>query len=100
VPIRLISFEARPFATQPRVANGASWMYLAVLLEQRREGAASRGEATAGTMPPGVVGGAETVAFYIAFFLWPSQQARLFQAMTVLVVVNVVLRLLWGKRHL
>jgi len=47
-----------------------------------------------------VVGGAETIAFYIAFFLWPSQQARLFQAMTVLVLVNVVLRLLWGKRHL
>lgn len=107
IPVALVARQPTPTLATAGVlllaafyVNGASWMYLAAVLEQRREGAASRGEATAVTMAPGVVGGAETIAFYIAFFLWPSQQARLFQAMTMLVLVNVVLRLLWGKRHL
>jgi len=37
--------------------NAASWMYLSALLEARHEGAASRGETTSATMPPGIVGG-------------------------------------------
>ena len=59
--------------------NAASWMYLAAILEQRHEGATARGESTAVTMPPGLIGGAETVGFYVAFFLWPAYQTWLFQ---------------------
>lgn len=80
--------------------NAASWMYLAAILEQRHEGAAARGESTAVTMPPGVIDGAETIGLYVAFFLWPSHQAWLFHAMASLVLVNVVLRLIWARRHL
>jgi phosphatidylglycerophosphate synthase len=78
--------------------NAASWMYLAALLERRQEGAGARGEPT--TVPSGLVGGAETVAFYILFFLWPAQQVRLFGVMAALVLVNVLLRLYWATRHL
>jgi phosphatidylglycerophosphate synthase len=107
IPVALVARQPTPTFAMAGVlllaafyVNGASWMYLAAILERRREGAVSRGEATAATMPPGVVGGAETAAFYIAFFLWPSQQAGLFQAMAALVLINVVLRLLWARRHL
>ena len=61
-------------------------MYLAAILEQRHEGAAARGESTTVTMPPGLIGGAETVGFYVAFFLWPAYQTWLFQAMAALVL--------------
>jgi phosphatidylglycerophosphate synthase len=80
--------------------NAASWMYLAALLEQGREGAAARQEVTTVTMPPGLVAGTETVIFYCLFFLLPRQRAWLFYAMAVLVFVNVGVRLFWARRHL
>jgi len=80
--------------------NTASWMYLAAILEQRHEGATARGESTAVTMPPGLIGGAETVGFYVSFFIWPAYQTWLFQTMAALVFVNVVLRLNWARRNL
>jgi phosphatidylglycerophosphate synthase len=80
--------------------NAASWMYLAAILEQRHEGAIARGESTTVTMPPGLIGGAETVGFYVAFFLWPTHQLWLFHAMAALVLVNVALRLNWARLHL
>ena len=76
--------------------NAASWMYLAGLLERRHEGAAARGERT----PAGLVDGAETVAFYVAFFLWPAYHRPLFYAMAALVSMNVLIRMVWAKRHL
>jgi phosphatidylglycerophosphate synthase len=81
-------------------ANAASWMYLAGLLERRHEGAAARGEVTALTMPAGLVDGTETVAFYVAFFLWPTYHRPLFYVMAALVATNVLIRLVWAKRHL
>jgi phosphatidylglycerophosphate synthase len=80
--------------------NAASWTYLAALLEQRDEGAASRGEVTAVTMPTGLVAGTETVIGYALFFLFPSAQAALFSIMAALVAGNVVQRLLWARRSL
>jgi phosphatidylglycerophosphate synthase len=80
--------------------NAASWMYLAAILEQRHEGAAARGESTTVTMPSGLVGGTETVAFYTAFLVWPSLLVWLFSVMGGLVLANVVLRLIWARRHL
>jgi phosphatidylglycerophosphate synthase len=80
--------------------NAASWMYLSALLEARHEGAASHGEITSAAMPPGLVGGTETVVFYVLFFLFPSRQAILFTLMAVLVMANVALRLHWARRRL
>ncbi|MGE3841268.1 MAG: CDP-alcohol phosphatidyltransferase family protein [Vicinamibacterales bacterium] len=80
--------------------NAASWMYLAAILEQRQEGASATGEATTITMPSGLVGGTETVLFYVAFFLWPSYLRTLFTVMTILVMLTVLQRLAWARRHL
>lgn len=96
--------EAITFAALLLVAsfyvNAASWMYLSALLEQRQQGAAARGEVTAVTMPPGVIGGTETIAFYVAFFLWPASQRPLFLVMAALVLLTAILRVFWAKRHL
>jgi phosphatidylglycerophosphate synthase len=96
--------QAMAFAALVLVAtfyvNAASWMYLAALLEQRNDSAAARGETTAVTMPPGLIGGAETVVFYAAFLLWPAYQRPLFTVMAALVLINVAARLLWARRHL
>jgi len=80
--------------------NAASWMYLAAVLEMRREGAVARGETTTIAMPSGIVAGTETIVFYTLFFLLPSHQAALFMVMAVLVLANVALRLFWAARHL
>jgi len=80
--------------------NAASWMYLSALLEARREGSAARGETTSATMPPGIVAGAETIVFYVLFFLMPARLAILFTIMAVLVLANVALRLHWANRRL
>jgi phosphatidylserine synthase len=77
--------------------NAASWMYLAALLKPR-DGSDTAGGAV--SAPPALIGGTETVAFYVAFFLWPAHQRPLFQAMAALVMVNVVLRLLWARGRL
>ena len=52
------------------------------------------------TVPAGLIDGAETVAFYVAFFLWPRYHRLLFYAMAALVGVNVFIRLVWAKRRL
>ena len=80
--------------------NGASWMYLAAILEKRSAGAGARGDLTTVAMPAGLIGGTETVAFYAAFLLWPSAVRWLFLLMAALVLVGVVQRLLWARRHL
>lgn len=80
--------------------NAASWLYLAALLEQRREGAAARGELTSVTMPAGLVAGTETVIAFSLFLLLPSQLVRLFLAFAILVSVTVAMRLWWARRHL
>lgn len=80
--------------------NAASWMYLAAILERRQAGASARGELTTITMPPGIVAGTETVVFYTAMIAWPSARVTLFTVMAALVMVNVVQRLVWARRHL
>jgi phosphatidylglycerophosphate synthase len=80
--------------------NSASWMYLAAILERRAQGAASRGELTTITMPPGIVAGTETFAFYLVFLLVPAWRAAGFVVMGVLVCGNVVQRLWWARRAL
>ncbi len=80
--------------------NAASWMYLAAILERRNLGAAATGERTSVTMPPGLVGGAETVVFFTMFLLLPARAPALFWLMGGLVWLNVVLRLAWAWRRL
>lgn len=80
--------------------NGASWMYLAAILEKRSAGAGARRELTTVTMPAGLIGGTETILFYTAFFIWPSAARWLFLLMAALVLVGVLQRLWWARRHL
>jgi len=80
--------------------NGASWMYLAALLEKRHQGAASRGELTTVTMPSGIIEGTETVVFYTLFLLFPRAAVPLFGVMTVLVLATVLQRFVWAWRVL
>ncbi len=107
IPVALVAVSptpARAVAGMVLLAtffvNAASWMYLAAILEQRREGAQSRGELTSITMPSGLVAGTETVVFYTLFLVWPARQIELFWLMSALVGINVILRLLWARRHL
>jgi phosphatidylglycerophosphate synthase len=80
--------------------NAASWIFLAAILEQRREGAAARHELTTVTMPPAIIAGTETVVFYSLFILFPSLVSGLFAAMALLVLFNVALRLRWARNSL
>jgi hypothetical protein len=70
------------------------------LLEARLEGAASRGETTSTTMPPGIIAGTETIVCYTLFFLMPLYLATLFTLMATLVLANVAMRLHWANRRL
>jgi len=107
IPLAIVAraeTQAVAFAGMVLVAsfyvNAASWMFLAAVLEQRNTGAAARGESTTVTMPPGLIGGAETIAFYTAFLLWPAQQRVLFLAMAALVALNIIGRLIWARNML
>ena len=63
-------------------------------------GARARGEVTSVTMPPGLIGGAETIVFYAAFLAWPAQMAGLLTLMALLVVMGVGQRLWWAHANL
>jgi phosphatidylglycerophosphate synthase len=80
--------------------NAVSWLYLSAILEKRQVGAGERGELTAITMPTGLIGGTETILFYVAFLVWPGQLAWLFSAMAALVMVTIGQRLWWASRNL
>jgi len=78
--------------------NSASWMYLAALLEKRDLAHSDR--LTSITMPAGLVGGTETILFYIIFILFPQQIYWLFPVMAALVSLTILQRLVWAQRHL
>jgi phosphatidylglycerophosphate synthase len=80
--------------------NGASWMYLAALLEKRSQGAQAQRELTAITMPGGIIEGTETVIFYSLFLLAPGLLVPLFWTMALLVGATIGQRLLWAWRTL
>ena len=80
--------------------NGATWMYLAALLEKRARGAAAGGELTTVTMPGGLIEGAETVVFYTLFLLFPGALVPLFGLMAALTALTAVQRAIWGLRTL
>jgi len=78
--------------------NGASWMYLAAILEKRNQDDTDR--LTSITMPTGLVGGTETIVFYTAFILLPSYLVFLFGLMGLLIVITIGQRLVWAAQHL
>ncbi|MEN9934156.1 MAG: hypothetical protein RLZZ387_735 [Chloroflexota bacterium] len=80
--------------------NGATWMYLAALMEKRRAGAGARGELTSVTMPSGLIEGAETIVFYTLFLLLPGALVPLFWLMAVLVFITAGQRVAWAARQL
>jgi phosphatidylglycerophosphate synthase len=78
--------------------NAASWMHLAAILEKRQR---SQGDGlTSITMPAGLIGGAETIVFYLLFMLFPNYFIWLFNLMSVLVAFTVGQRLIWAYRRL
>ncbi|MBC7843362.1 MAG: CDP-alcohol phosphatidyltransferase family protein [Gemmatimonadaceae bacterium] len=80
--------------------NACSWMYLSAVLEKRASGARVTGELTTVTMPPALVAGFETVVFFGLFFVFPAHLVTLFGAMSVLVGINVIQRLIWARHVL
>jgi phosphatidylglycerophosphate synthase len=80
--------------------NGATWLYLAALLEKRNQGAQARGELTAVTMPSGLIEGFETFILYCLFLIFPNRITELFSLMAILVLVTAIQRVVWAIRHL
>jgi phosphatidylglycerophosphate synthase len=78
--------------------NSVSWLYLSAVAERRGRGPALTGETTAVHMPSGVVEGAETIILYTAMLLWPQYLGPLAWAMSALVSVTVVQRLVFVSR--
>ena len=76
--------------------NATSWLYQSALLEKHRQGAVARGELTTLTIPSGFVEGAETVAFYCLFIIFPGALPALFGVMAALVALTIAQRLWWA----
>ncbi|MEO5824645.1 MAG: CDP-alcohol phosphatidyltransferase family protein [Gemmatimonadales bacterium] len=80
--------------------NTASWMYLAAILERRGRGASTTGEVTQVTMPPGLIGGTETVVLFALAIAVPEATETTFWVMSVLVAITTLQRLAWAARKL
>ncbi len=80
--------------------NSASWMYLSSLLEKRKHGAYETKERTSVTMPGGIVGGTETIFFYILFILLSKYIAVLFYIFAGLILITIFQRLIWAIKNL
>lgn len=107
IPISLVvglpsteAFLSLSFLLASFYINSASWMYLAGILEKRKQGTTAKGELTTITMPSGLIGGTETVLFFSVFILWPQQLVSLFIVMGILVLFSAIQRLVWATRHL
>jgi phosphatidylglycerophosphate synthase len=80
--------------------NGVSWMYLSSILEKRKQGAKETKEQTSVTMPGGIVGGTETIVFYILFIVLPQYIAILFYIFSGLIFITIIQRFLWAVKHI
>ena len=80
--------------------NGASWMYLAAILEKRGSqyvgDPAAPPTMTTVVMPSGLVGATETILAYCAFLIWPDQTTLLFSLFGGMVVLTTFQRLVWA----
>lgn len=84
--------------------NGASWMYLAAILEKRgaqqRHDVAAPPNLTTVVMPAGLVGAVETFLAYCAFLIWPQVMEWIFAGFAALVVVTTIQRVAWAIKVL
>jgi phosphatidylglycerophosphate synthase len=77
--------------------NAASWMYLAAILARR---SVARDRTTTVPIPPGLIGGAETIVLYAVFYLLPGYRVELFAVMAGLVGLTILQRFWWAATHL
>jgi phosphatidylserine synthase len=80
--------------------NLGSWSILSAIKEKHGQGSASTAQSTTITMPSAIVEGAETIAAYAAFLLFPSATRVLFASFATLVVISAAQRVLWARRNL
>jgi phosphatidylglycerophosphate synthase len=80
------------------VLNTLSWTVLSALLEKRA--VQSKARLTSIAMPSGLIEGAETILFYILFFLLPHFISYIFAVMGLLVLFTTIQRLVWASRTL
>lgn len=80
------------------VFNLLSWSTLSTVIEKRRMQTSNR--LTSIEMPPGLIEGAETIAFYTLFYLLPNYVEYLFGLMAVLVLFTAGQRIVWAYRNL
>ncbi len=78
--------------------NIGSWLYLSSIMEKR----ALHGLDILTTiiMPPGLIGGFETILFYSAFLIFPGYMHILFIIFSVLVLFTIIQRLIWAVKNL
>jgi phosphatidylglycerophosphate synthase len=79
------------------VLNLMSWSVLSAIVEKRCWQSQSR--QTTIEMPPGLIEGAETIAFYTLLFLAPGQVTWLFAIMALLVFFTAGQRVWWAYHH-
>lgn len=80
------------------VLNLLSWSTLSAILEKRQ--LQSQARLTTVEMPTGLIEGAETIAFYALFYLFPGSTAYLFSVMAILVLFTAGQRVWWAYRYL
>lgn len=80
------------------ILNLLSWSTLSALIEKRQIQTSAR--LTSMEMPTGLIEGAETILFYVLFFLFPSYLAPLLWLMAVLVLVTASQRVWWAYYNL
>jgi phosphatidylglycerophosphate synthase len=80
--------------------NAISWAYLSALLERRGAGAKARGEATAVSMPPGLIEGAETIVLFALALALPQWSTAIMWGMAAGVAITIGQRALWACRNL
>lgn len=78
--------------------NSTSWTYLSAILEKRAIRDANI--QTTVIMPPGLIGGTETIIVYCIFLLVPQWIAMLFSIFAGLVFLTVMQRLLWAWKNI
>lgn len=80
--------------------NHASWMFLASILEKRKQGTTAHNEMTSITMPSGLIEGAETVVLYALFFVLPQYLGALFIITAILTIITIAQRLIWAMDNI
>lgn len=90
--------------------NGASWMYLAAILEKRGAEqvhdeaqtffASAPPNMTTVVMPAGLVGAVETYLAYCGFLIWPNAMEWIFAGFAAMVVFTTGQRVRWAIKVL